>query len=173
MPPSPNAELVKALGRRDLAEAEAAARDLERVEPEHALAIVLLMGDEDDSRFEPALIRWVGLWLARHPQSWTSRRLSAWSPREAALNCTSTLGFELAVDLVRALAERESTDADDASPADLRTTLAVDCATARSAQGQPQGVPASRGCLRLDGGDDKGSSRTHAHPGGAGRCAGS
>ena len=81
--PLPNAELVKALGRRDLAEAEAAARDLERVEPEHALAIVLLMGDEDDARFEPALIRWVGLWLARHPQ----------------------IGFELAVDLVRALAE--------------------------------------------------------------------
>ena len=39
MPPSP----LKALGRRDLAEAEAAARDLERVGPEHALAIVLLM----------------------------------------------------------------------------------------------------------------------------------
>ena len=83
MPASPNAELVKALGRRDLAEAEAAARDLERVEPEHALAIVLLMADEDDARFEPALIRWVGLWLARHPQ----------------------IGFELAVDLVRALAD--------------------------------------------------------------------
>jgi hypothetical protein len=82
MPASPNAELVKALGRRDLAEAEAAARDLERVEPEHALAIVLLMADEDDVRYEPSLIRWVGLWLSRHPQ----------------------VGLELAVDLVRSLA---------------------------------------------------------------------
>jgi hypothetical protein len=98
MAPSPNAELVKALGRRELAEAEAAARDLERVEPEHALAIVLLMGDEDDARFEPALIRWVGLWLARHPQ----------------------VGFELAVDLVRALAELRG-----ASPTVAQSTASV------------------------------------------------
>ena len=80
---SPNAALVEALRGRNLAEAEQAARGLERVEPEHALAIVLLMADEDDARYEPALIRWAGLWLARHPQ----------------------VGFELAVDLVQALAE--------------------------------------------------------------------
>ena len=83
MPRSPNAALVEALRRRNLAEVEEAARGLERVEPEHALAIVLLMADEDDVRYEPALIRWAGLWLARHPQ----------------------VGFELAVDLVRSLAE--------------------------------------------------------------------
>ena len=98
MPVSPNAELVKALGRRNLAEAEAAARNLERVEPEHALAIVLLMADEDDARFEPALIRWMGLWLARHPQ----------------------IGFELAVDLVRALAELRG-----ASPSVAQSTASV------------------------------------------------
>ncbi len=83
MPRSPNAALVEALRRRNLAEVEEAARGLEHVEPEHALAIVLLMADEDDVRYEPALIRWAGLWLARHPH----------------------VGFELAVDLVRSLAE--------------------------------------------------------------------
>ena len=62
-----NAELVKALERRSLPDAEEAARGLERVEPEHALAIVLLMGDERDVRYEPALVRWVGQWLAAHP----------------------------------------------------------------------------------------------------------
>jgi len=65
-PPAPNAELIRALQRRDLAEAEGAARELERVHPEHALALVLLMGDERDVRYEPALVRWLGKWLAEH-----------------------------------------------------------------------------------------------------------
>lgn len=80
---SPNTDLVEAIRRRDLAAADEAAQKLERVEPEHALALVLLMAGEHDARYEPAMVRWLGLWLARHPG----------------------VGLELAADLIDALAE--------------------------------------------------------------------
>jgi hypothetical protein len=63
----PNTDLVEAIRRRDLVAADEAAQKLERVEPEHALALVLLMAGEQDARYEPAMVRWLGLWLARHP----------------------------------------------------------------------------------------------------------
>jgi hypothetical protein len=56
------------------------------------------MASEDDVRYEPALIRWVGLWLSRHPQ----------------------VGFELAVDSVRSLAELTG-----ASPSVARASAGV------------------------------------------------
>ena len=40
---------------------------MKQVEPEHALAIVLLLRDERDVRYESAAVRWLGQWLALHP----------------------------------------------------------------------------------------------------------
>lgn len=68
MPSTPNTELIEAIRHRNLGDAEEAAHRLERVQPEHALAIVLLMGDEGDARYDRALVRWLGVWLAEHPQ---------------------------------------------------------------------------------------------------------
>ena len=42
-----------------------------------------MMGDERDSRYERALVRWIGFWLARHPQ----------------------VGLELGADLIDAFAD--------------------------------------------------------------------
>ena len=90
MAPSPNAALVEALGRRDLAEAEEVARDLDRVDPEHSLAIVLLMVNEHDVRWERAAVRWAGTWLAAHP----------------------SIGIEHATELLRCIGELDGSSPD-------------------------------------------------------------
>src|SRR4051794_38596319 len=80
---APYARLIRAIQRRKLAQAEAAARELPRIDPEHALALVMLMGAERDVRYEPAMVRWLGQWLAAHPQ----------------------IGLELGIELAGALAD--------------------------------------------------------------------
>ena len=94
---SPNARLVRALERRSLAQAEEAARELAVVDPEHALALILLMLNEHDSRWERSAVRWVGQWLADRPAT----------------------GLELAADLIGAFA-----DLDGASPDVARARVA-------------------------------------------------
>ena len=50
-----------------MAEAEAAARELPRLDDHDALRLVLLLLRKGDGRYERAAIRWLGRVLAEHP----------------------------------------------------------------------------------------------------------
>jgi hypothetical protein len=57
---SPYPRFRRAVERRSLTQAEAAARDLGRLRAEDALTLTLLMVDERDARFERSATRWLG-----------------------------------------------------------------------------------------------------------------
>jgi hypothetical protein len=59
--------LLRAIERRSLAQAEAAARELEKLRLEDALGLTLLMLAERDARFERAATRWLGRLLLEYP----------------------------------------------------------------------------------------------------------
>lgn len=65
---SPLARLRRALERGSLIQAEAAARELGRIELGDALGLVLLLLDKHDPRFERSAIRWLGRLLMEHPR---------------------------------------------------------------------------------------------------------
>jgi hypothetical protein len=64
---SPHAWFRKSIERRSLTQAEAAARELGSLDSEDALALVLLMRERHDARYERAAVRWLGRWLAENP----------------------------------------------------------------------------------------------------------
>ena len=97
---SPLARLRRALERGSLLQAEAAARELGRIDDEDALALLLLLRREGDARYERAALRWLGRFLAGHPG----------------------IGFELAGDLLDGLAELDGPNSDVARS---RVALAV------------------------------------------------
>ena len=66
---SPYSSFRRAVSQRLLVEAESAARQLGAIRSEDALALVLLMRDEHDSRFGKAATRWLGSWLAINPHA--------------------------------------------------------------------------------------------------------
>jgi hypothetical protein len=55
---SPHAHFQRAIERRHLTSAEAAARDLPRLSLADALALCVLMGDQDPEKFQRAGARW-------------------------------------------------------------------------------------------------------------------
>jgi hypothetical protein len=55
---SPHGRFQRAIERRDLFGAQAAARELEHVSLADALALLLVIAARDPARFEPAAIRW-------------------------------------------------------------------------------------------------------------------
>jgi hypothetical protein len=95
---SPLPRLHRAIERRSLVQAEAAARDLGRLRLEDALALTLLMLGQRDARFERAATRWLGRLLTESPG----------------------VGLELASELAGSLA-----DLDGASPDVARSRSAV------------------------------------------------
>jgi hypothetical protein len=95
---SPLPRLQRAIERRSLAQAEAAARELGTLRLEHALALTLLMLTERDMRFERAVTRWLGRVLTTHP----------------------AIGLEVASELAGSLADLEG-----ASPDVARSRSAV------------------------------------------------
>jgi hypothetical protein len=64
---SPLARLRRALNVGSLLQAEAAARELHRLEDEDALRLLLLLHDAHDRRYERAAVRFLGRVLATHP----------------------------------------------------------------------------------------------------------
>lgn len=64
---SPYAWFRKSIERRSLTQAEAAARELGSLGSEDALALVLLMRERADARYERAAVRWLGRWLTENP----------------------------------------------------------------------------------------------------------
>jgi hypothetical protein len=65
---SPFARLRRALEHGSLIQAEAAARELGRIELGDALGLVLLLLDKRDPRFERAAVRWLGRLLIKYPE---------------------------------------------------------------------------------------------------------
>ena len=65
----PLARFHRAVDRRLLTQAEAAAREMPRMRSEDTLALLLLLRDEHDSRFDRAATRWLGMWLVANPQA--------------------------------------------------------------------------------------------------------
>jgi hypothetical protein len=64
---SPLPRLRRAIDRRSLAQAEAAARELGRLQLEDAFALTMLLLAERDVRFERAATRWLGRLLIEYP----------------------------------------------------------------------------------------------------------
>jgi hypothetical protein len=65
---SPLARLRRAIERGSLIQAEAAARELGRIDVGDALGLVLLLLEKHDPRFERAAIRWLGRLLVEYPE---------------------------------------------------------------------------------------------------------
>ena len=63
---SPYALFLRSIERRSLAQAEAAARELGRLDTHDALALVLLMGEQGEARYERAVVRWLGQWVSEN-----------------------------------------------------------------------------------------------------------
>jgi hypothetical protein len=95
---SPRVRFWRAIERRSLHQAEAAARELGQLRPEDALALTMLMLHKRDARAERAATRWVGRLIATDP----------------------TIGLELAGELADAFA-----DLTGASPDVARARAAV------------------------------------------------
>jgi hypothetical protein len=64
---SPLARFRRAIERRSLVQAEAAARELGRLRSEYALALTMLMLHQRDARSERAATRWLGRLIATEP----------------------------------------------------------------------------------------------------------
>jgi hypothetical protein len=64
---SPLARFRRAVERRSLVQAEAAARELGRLGSADALALTLLLLEKRDARFERSATRWLGRLLADRP----------------------------------------------------------------------------------------------------------
>jgi hypothetical protein len=64
---SPRVWFWRAIERRSLAQAEAAARELGQLRTEDALALTMLLLHKRDARSERAATRWLGRLIAREP----------------------------------------------------------------------------------------------------------
>jgi hypothetical protein len=94
---SPYARFNRAIQRRQLPQAEDAARELTTMLTEDALALTLLLLQNRDARFERSATRWLGRLLAENP----------------------SIGLDVASELAEALA-----DLDGASPDVARSRAA-------------------------------------------------
>ena len=57
----------RAVERRSLKNAELAAREMSQVSLEDALALVVLYAEQDETRFEKAAVRWLGMLFLEKP----------------------------------------------------------------------------------------------------------
>lgn len=68
---------LRSIERRSLSQADAAARELGRLDTHDALALVLLMREKGDGRYERAAVRWLGQLMCEHPELGLTRSADA------------------------------------------------------------------------------------------------